>query len=229
MAAIQQACKDIVTMRCVSGAVVMAALLLAACQANATPDRSFPSGDAAAKVDASLVSGQPCAAPCWQGIQPGVTTFDAAQASLQKLGFVKETRPYPESREIEWKSALTDYGGGVLTFDNAGMVEEIAYTLEFRLTAAELIDAQGKPDGLVVFGIPNGAGEIQLIWAARGLVGRIPLKRLDKTAFFTTAPVQPTTRIDAVILSAPITDLDRLTTDRKNTWYPWNDYQPLPQ
>lgn len=211
--------------------LVLVAYGMGACRLNVQPPDPDSSGKATAKkIDTSLLSGTPCPVPCWYGIKPGETSFDSAMEVVSKLPFVGEVLPYPENHQIQWSSSITQSGGGYIKFDDSNKVEEIAYSLEYKLTAQELIETHKEPDGLTIFSVgPQDFGEVRLIWLKKGLIPRIYVPGMDPSSYSKVPPVTPTTRIDGVILVQPIYDLNGFINNRQDYYYHWNNYQPLPK
>ncbi len=101
-------------------------------------------------VDNSIITGLPCAPPCWQGITPGVTSSDNA------LGILSNS-PYIEKGSI--KQAGTTTSGGCtwrwrssgrrgqpgLSWEN-GIVDTIQIGLTFDFSVQEVIEKFGNPE-----------------------------------------------------------------------------------
>ena len=63
-------------------------------------------------VDKSLLKGEPCAPPCWQGTTPGTTSETRAVYILKRLEFVNpdsvRVDKYSEGERVTWE---TIFGG----------------------------------------------------------------------------------------------------------------------
>ncbi|MBN1284290.1 MAG: hypothetical protein JXB47_02725 [Anaerolineae bacterium] len=57
-------------------------------------------------VDASLLTGEPCAPPCWQGLKPGVTALQEVRAFLENSPFV-----------ADWREAAAPADGALYAWD----------------------------------------------------------------------------------------------------------------
>ncbi|MCC6905084.1 MAG: hypothetical protein IT326_04515 [Anaerolineae bacterium] len=122
-------------------AIAVSVLLsVSACRANEPTyvDRSL--------VDSGLITNEPCAPPCWQGIEIGDSRIDALAALLQNPLVSEVTE---EGNEVWWTSSQTPgYGGGAIDFYQ-GTVATIYYEVEYRLEIQELIAVLGEPEAYV--------------------------------------------------------------------------------
>ncbi len=100
--------------------------------------------------DFGILSQDPCGPPCFQGIQPGVTTFDEAALILKNAGF-------PCSVEDRWQGKFLVCGSddaqikladsGFCSFvSTEPMVATIALMPPDKITVDEFIAAYGQPD-----------------------------------------------------------------------------------
>lgn len=166
--------------KCLGFAVVaLAGLELAACeQACRMADRPIlPSGADVELVDRSLLTGEPCSPPCWQGLMPGESTKEEVLAVLNELPFVQASSIrtqdiYGGWEYIQWYSALvhTPYYIGGISIDANDRFAGANIRLEYELTIQELIDLEGPPDFYAVEVLtPHRVHEVRLLWLEKGL------------------------------------------------------------
>jgi hypothetical protein len=130
--------------------------------------------------DMSLITSEPCEAPCWQNLTPGVSTKEDVLARLGELAFVDqnsiEIQDWNEGQQqISW-----DYAGpsevnraGEIYLSRSGKLQFISISPAYILHLEDVIELYGDPDGLrsYVVGIPEApqctAGDI--FWFGHGL------------------------------------------------------------
>jgi hypothetical protein len=136
------------------------------------------------KVDQSLITREPCAPPCWQGISPGETTLDQAEAILKTLPFIDRgtvTRQTAadSSQNLLWHSTLShpgDWIGSILTQQNVVDTIQIR-KLEADITLDDLIAVYGEPTEYSVVLTPPEAPpcfSVTVIWPEDGLIVAFP-------------------------------------------------------
>lgn len=146
--------------------LIMTCLALSACQSwyriscESRPP-SFPTGDDATRVDRSLLTGEPCLPPCWQGITPGESTEEDVAAILEQASFVNtDSLEWLQDDEgtdvaVMWVSpAVSDwaspdaspYAMSHIIFGPDGTVSSISTDLEYELGVQDLIELAGEPD-----------------------------------------------------------------------------------
>jgi hypothetical protein len=110
-------------------------------------------------LDKSLLTGEPCEPPCWQGLTPGVSTEEEVYEFVRTSQLVDQTTLYIRDRtdatgEVVglgvhwWSSANTagarrQFGNNVMTKD--GVVQEIMVFLDCEVTLADLLERYGDP------------------------------------------------------------------------------------
>jgi hypothetical protein len=103
-------------------------------------------------VDTSLITGEPCSAPCWNGIVPGETTWDDALAILQgdtELGNVDvQEADDGLARRAVWSPLAGDPCCQMVTF-NGVTVDYVRLLLAPGVSFGELIEVYGEPDYLI--------------------------------------------------------------------------------
>lgn len=188
------------------------------------PLPALPSRGNADKVDRSLITGDPCGAPCWQGIVPGEsTTVENITSTLDNAPFVERTYTHQfdsnDSADVYWISSLSDQS------DSAGHIfvtasGEVSYIfvkwLEYELTIQELIDSMGAPDWVYLIshdafeGIgppPPTCYETEVLWLDQGV--RVMIPRLSEDQVSPDGRlVTPDTRVISVFYFPPAASLD---------------------
>lgn len=129
------------------------------------------------ELDTSLLTDDPCAAPCWQNITPGVTTEQEARRLLKDSPFVrKDSLDYAIAN---WKTG-GDYDwfvwhGRNKKYRNAlylreGKVELIRIHPDYTLTLGQIIDKFGPPERVYVgLGLGGNLLIAYLDYPAQGL------------------------------------------------------------
>lgn len=107
--------------------------------------------------DRSLITGEPCAAPCWQGITPGETTWTEAQNIVPTISGVIDLQTQEQENETGltigsvWRTneseqyccaVVANIGEAV---DDEDVVDYIQVRLAPDVTLGELIEAHGEP------------------------------------------------------------------------------------
>jgi len=113
-------------------------------------------------VDTGLVTHQPCAPPCWQGISPGMAKDEAIRL-LQTIPIVDKHSLREDANALCWNT-------GCVAF-RKGRVEYVSYAPAYKLELQQMIDLYGEPDGYVhVLGVHEDTGTIRLFWPRDGIV-----------------------------------------------------------
>ena len=168
---------------------------------------------------------QPCAAPCWEGITPGVTTYKDAQKLLeQNSSFIKVELHLPD--EITWKWAGMDYGGRV-GFDAWAKMPTIQFI------SVSLLPKPAKlKDVLTTFGNPShvgvavepgtdiGSGLAYSMYLYYVPSGFYLILGESGNAIFVKPSISPESEIENVIFFAPTMKGLKATNIRANP-IPW--------
>jgi hypothetical protein len=98
--------------------------------------------------DGGILSGQPCSAPCFWDITPGVTTIQQATDILSsKLGLSNcdqlDTRNNGGSRGMQCSNITVD-------FDDKDLISGIGFSPANNITVDEIIKKYGNPDGVFI-------------------------------------------------------------------------------
>ncbi len=140
---------------------------------------------AVSRADHSYLTDDPCAAPCWQGFQPGETSRDDVLATLNQLDFVEpgsgvyDPQVFVEDGSGQALSTiyfhcryppLRGCGTVYLRDDKFRSVYLVVSEVRFR----EVIDKWGAPDRLYSAAFtPDGGGcMLKLVWTKFGVSAR---------------------------------------------------------
>lgn len=163
-------------------------------------------------VDRSLLTGSPCAAPCWQGIVPGTTTRSQAIEILESSRYVRKGSVQEAGTATrggcEWRWRVSGRRLQPSLWWQDGVVQEITLGLTYDLVIEDAIGQFGPPEAL-------SAGEggtpehwywiVSLHYPAQGMELRA------YTPEYSTA-LESSTEVGVVVLFAPTTLLERIST-----------------
>lgn len=215
--------------------------LLAGCQ----PASEQPVAEVHWFADRSILTDDPCAAPCWQGITPGETPLDEAFDILTELGY--EPRYVGNwGNQIGWvsplgypESGLQRIASQLFSLQIVGPVGFLDVALEFDLTLGEVMDKYGIPEKYHLYkseGTLVGGGHTPVVavffyYAQRGLVFAAFLPISDPGS--ETVVIDANTTLTRVYYFVP-TSVERLVDDvyllkgRIRWEEPLDDWQGLP-
>lgn len=108
--------------------------------------------------DASLLSGEPCEAPCWQNITPGETGYEDALARLEALA--SATILHADDSAIIFSGIDGDPCCQIISDDN-GLISTILLQLKPQMQFGDVIARHGEPT--YVIGQPFSDAEAMLI------------------------------------------------------------------
>jgi hypothetical protein len=123
--------------------------------------------------DQSWLTGKPCAAPCWYGLEPGVSTRQESNSTVEHLAFINDNT-----------KTITDTFGSTffckqpqefncvnMGFEN-DTLEDIYFVPNYQITFEQAVGKLGKPDGILVQAMYPDAGgcKLQVVWNNKRLV-----------------------------------------------------------
>lgn len=106
-----------------------------------------------ASIDRSILTDDPCAAPCWQGIVPGKTTSHEAAGIVAGLDSVRSNDIRDFGDRLVWYSAASR-ADPVLASElrsRDGAVAFIEISISFELTLQAILDKYGPPEKILAF------------------------------------------------------------------------------
>lgn len=155
-----------------------------------------------AEADRSILTDEPCAAPCWQGIIPSHTTEEEAIRILQNNPFVSRHGVHchhtdPRSTICRWTAK--HWRGGVnrlYTWD--GVVYLMYLTPEINFTLGQVVGKYGPPEKVYtdIGGIEELVYCFHLYYPSRGL------------AFISLTPIDPGKRKASVSEDWTVNSID---------------------
>ncbi len=129
--------------------------------------------------DQSWLTGKPCGAPCWYGLEPGVSSHQDSISRVNQLSFINGNTavftdpavyPYIDGVSFQYKKPQDFYYVGM--YFEKGILEDIDFSPSYQITFEQAVEKLGSPDGFWV--LPNegdAAGcELQVIWKNKRLV-----------------------------------------------------------
>lgn len=130
-----------------------------------------------------LLTGVPCAPPCWQGFTPGrVVDRDGLARQLRKLPGVSSVREDGNTLKWLWN---TQRGVNSICIGQDNSIQSISLQVDFELTVEEIIGKYGLPDAINA--APFGYGEnvyilMNLFYPQHGLTCRVQVLPYDHPA-----------------------------------------------
>ena len=115
--------------------------------------------------DGGALSGDPCGAPCFWEITPGITTKD------QVIAILKDRGVYQDCEFFDYSQRGGDYGidcqpGISISFkQNTEIVIHLGFEPDQNIMISEIIAKYGNPDGVLVVpqGIPEAPPHVSMI------------------------------------------------------------------
>jgi protein-disulfide isomerase len=96
----------------------------------------------------SLVSGEPCDAPCWNGITPGKTTYEEAKSLIEEkrqfINVEEQSAPEQSAVLLSW-STFDGYACCQLYTENGETVDELFLIATSTLALSEVLEANDEP------------------------------------------------------------------------------------
>lgn len=136
-------------------------------------------------VDTSLLTGEPCEPPCWQGLVPGVSTEDQIMKYVQDSDYVGNQYRDTHGREtiIWWQSSLR---GREQATSNAfgireGMLTGMVIYLDYELALDQLLTRYGPPEKLWAQWRAGGSAValVNLYYPTEGFIPQLELEPAD--------------------------------------------------
>jgi len=163
-------------------------LLLAGCGAFVPTPQPTPTL-VPEEQDQSWLTDQPCQAPCWYGLEPGVSTMQQVVDTVSELSFIRLEDVYKSEIDVWSYYVNSSIPGSGLGYGCANppndpcvafsfiddQLHSIILTPNFSITLGEVIEQIGPPD-LFAYARPNAEGkdcDLQVFWGERQLELRI--------------------------------------------------------
>jgi len=119
----------------------------------------WASGCRAQPIDISLLTDDPCAAPCWHNIIPGVSDEEDVRTQLERSPFVKEGTLFRSVDErgvhFVWKSTAGPWNRWFREAENWLWLRDdkvvwIDLFVEYSLSLGEVVEKYGSPEGVSI-------------------------------------------------------------------------------
>lgn len=169
--------------------------------------------------DNSLLTGEPCTAPCWHDIVPGETLWSEAMSIVQAddtfTGF--DSNSEDELAQAVWQVVDTDqYCCRMLADSEEDPISYIFLTLSTpNIIVDDVFAVYGEPDYVTVFEFTNAESVVQLIYADVPMV---------ISALVTTE--QPGVMANSHVVAALYMSVDEMETIMMETELKvWDGYQ----
>ncbi|MGB9300316.1 MAG: hypothetical protein WCD51_06950 [Anaerolineae bacterium] len=187
------------TAKLVAPVMALAAWVIAACVGCGEPP----------PVDMSLLTGEPCEPPCWQGLTPGVSTeHEVLEYAASSYRLADSYRDTSAGRTvIQWQThcAVTQRVDNFLLIRD-DVLTVIMVCLDYEFTLEQLLETYGPPEKFRANwkGGSSIDAEVILFHPALGLTSRLELKPSDGSY-----ELRPQSKVMRVWYFAP-TSLDGL-------------------
>jgi hypothetical protein len=137
-------------------------------------------------VDQSWINGQPCLPPCWQGLEPGISSREEAVDTVKNLSFISSERQMKrsENSEVFFCEIPNNKYCGLMFFEHE-ILTLIRLDINYRLTIEQMIELIGTPDGFT-YSQPNPTVSCRVIvlWSGRQVEAWIYHESHQKCAVF---------------------------------------------
>ena len=132
------------------------------------------------KADQSFLTDQPCPAPCWHGLVPGVSTKAEVLATLEELAFIDRNSIKEYGRRWEGDDSAQEItfscryprgkfcGNAVMSFDE---LKSMVLPVNFPLTFKDSVNKLGLPEYVDYGGYHPDVGgcRVYLTWPDQGI------------------------------------------------------------
>jgi len=166
-------------------------------------------------IDRSFITSQPCAAPCWYGLEPDKSSREDIYATLHKLPFVDQTSineyitmgPNDEQDiNVGWSCShpKNDTCGGSARF-SANKLESLYLTPGYILTFSDTVQIYGPPSYAKYFPRMDPKCDLSLVWPTQGISisGQLPKWCPSLDEIETGLPINPNIQVIGISLESP--------------------------
>jgi hypothetical protein len=128
--------------------------------------------------DQSWLTGKPCGAPCWYGLEPGVSTRQDSITKAKQLSFINGNGGMPSPSNASWVDDMSfpckvpdDKTCSVMNFVN-GSLTFIWIIPNYSITIDQVVEKLGNPDGFSAYPTDPGATgcNLDIVWKEKQLV-----------------------------------------------------------
>ena len=154
-------------------------------------------------LDLSLLTGEPCEPPCWQGLTPGMSTHEEVNEFIRTSRFVNpKTLHLSDFRRADgqrvgvsiwWRSTVGGGRGSNNFTVEGGVLKDITMYPDYDLALGRLIDRYGPPEKYIASRPISGPlyYEVTLFYPTHGFTVDLVLPYEDGT-------LQPESRVASV-------------------------------
>jgi hypothetical protein len=125
------------------------------------------------QYDLSWLTSKPCGAPCWYGLEPGVSSREDSISKVKQLPFIDENTASPYHDEVGFRYKKSQDSNFLDIFFEKGILDEIIFAPSYRITFEQAVDKLGNPDGYEIMPSVGGvfAGcQLDVIWKSKRLM-----------------------------------------------------------
>jgi hypothetical protein len=126
-------------------------------------------------VDQSWLNGQPCLAPCWQGLMPGISSREDVIEIANSLTFISGNREPMDSHAEGYLCKIPQDSYCVYLAFYENKLNFLTLGIEYQLTVEQMVDIVGSPDGYVVSErhALKRTCDIEVLWISKQVKGII--------------------------------------------------------
>jgi hypothetical protein len=207
------------------GLMLLMSVTAALGQGEATPEvepeaTAEPLRNPALLQDTAVLTGEPCAVPCWRGITPGETSWDEAVAILQADATLANVQVQEDAnsdaKSASWAQIDGDECCQMFSVDGQ-TVSVLFLRLAPEITLGDLVEVQGEPAFAVGSPFTDDQAIVNLIYPDQRMVvyGFVPGE---------TGSLSAESEVIGILLMSP-QDLDLLLgTSNLFEWRGYADY-----
>jgi hypothetical protein len=146
-------------------------------------------------VDTSLLTGEPCEPPCWQGLVPGVSTEEEVDEFVRTSELVDQTTLFRGDItrgtgqvvgvSVQWWSRA-DMAGVPRQFGNdftleGGVLQYMTIFLDVEVTLEDLLERYGAPEKFTAWheGVEVSYVRVTLYYPNHGFTGTLTISRYE--------------------------------------------------
>jgi hypothetical protein len=208
---------------------VVLAFALSACNANQNDPL----------IDRSFVTSQPCAAPCWYGLEVDKSSREDAYATLRKLLFVDQTsineyitiwQNDEQAVNVGWSCLhpKNDSCGGGARF-SGNKLERLSLTPGYSFTFSDTVQKLGPPNYVSYFPGMDPKCDLSLVWPAQGISvnGQLPKLCPSLDEIKTGLPINPNIQVVEISFESPAI-LHSWIAQSHDGYQPWPGFSENP-
>jgi hypothetical protein len=182
-------------------------------------------------TDRSFITSQPCAAPCWYGLEPDKSTREEVYATLHQLPFVDPAsitewattwQNDEQAIGVGWSclpKKKDSCGGGVTLSENK--LKRLSLSVDYTLTFSDTVEKLGVPSHVFyVDAFWNGECYIQMFWFSQGISvgGRLP--DICSSEAMKGAPLNPNVQVSEIGFWSPAVIQEVIANDNRYLAWP---------